>query len=63
MMGLSGLLLSVMSVASLVAASALSHRCMASAFDLRALMSVSTPTCASTHLPVSAQMLHAHMEA
>lgn len=45
MMGLSGWAASVMSVASDVAASALSHRCIASAVDLRAVMSVITPTC------------------
>lgn len=45
MMGLSGWLESVMSVASDVAASALSHRCIASAVDFLAVMSVTTPTC------------------
>lgn len=50
MMGLSGWAASVMSVASDVAASALSHRCIASAVDLRAVMSVITPTCGSNFL-------------
>ncbi len=37
---------SVMTMASLVAASALSHRCIASAVERRPRMSVTTPTCA-----------------